>query len=63
MSTAYLHAVASVDGYIADEDDDVGPLHTWSFNGDRATSAHHERRDADRSPKFLASQLRASRRQ
>ena len=34
MGTTYLHAVASVDGYIADERDDVGPLHDWYFNGD-----------------------------
>ena len=34
MGTAYLHAVASLDGYIADESDDVGPLHDWYFNGD-----------------------------
>lgn len=30
----YLHAVASLDGYIADDNDDVGPLHDWYFNGD-----------------------------
>ncbi len=34
MSTTYLHAVASLDGYIADERDEVGPLHDWYFNGD-----------------------------
>ena len=34
MPTTYLHAVASLDGYIADEHDDVGPLHDWYFNGD-----------------------------
>ena len=34
MGTTYLHAVASVDGYIADEHDGVGPLHDWYFNGD-----------------------------
>jgi dihydrofolate reductase len=34
MSTTYLHAVASLDGYIADEQDDVGPLHDWYFSGD-----------------------------
>ena len=33
-STTYLHAVASLDGYIADQRDDVGPLHDWYFNGD-----------------------------
>lgn len=25
MGTTYLHAVASLDGYLADERDDVGP--------------------------------------
>lgn len=34
MGTTYLHAVASLDGYIADDHDDVGPLHEWYFNGD-----------------------------
>jgi dihydrofolate reductase len=34
MTTTYLHAVASLDGYIADENDEVGPLHDWYFNGD-----------------------------
>jgi dihydrofolate reductase len=34
MGSTYLHAVASLDGYIAGEDDDVGPLHDWYFNGD-----------------------------
>ena len=34
MATTYLHAVASLDGFIADERDDVGPLHDWYFNGD-----------------------------
>ena len=29
-----MHAVASVDGFIADEHDDVGPLFDWYFNGD-----------------------------
>jgi dihydrofolate reductase len=33
--TTYLHAVSSLDGYIAHEDDSVGPLHDWYFNGDR----------------------------
>jgi dihydrofolate reductase len=34
MSTTYRHAVASLDGFIADERDDVGPLHDWYFSGD-----------------------------
>jgi dihydrofolate reductase len=31
-----MHAVVSVDGYIADANDDVGPLFDWYFNGDEA---------------------------
>jgi dihydrofolate reductase len=33
MARTYLHAVASLDGYIADERDGVGSLHDWYFNG------------------------------
>jgi dihydrofolate reductase len=35
MATVVLHAVVSVDGFIADENDDPGPLFDWYFNGDR----------------------------
>jgi dihydrofolate reductase len=34
MSTVFMHAVMSVDGFIADDHDDVGPLFDWYFNGD-----------------------------
>ena len=34
MATVVIHAVVSVDGYIADDHDDVGPLFDWYFNGD-----------------------------
>jgi hypothetical protein len=34
MATVVMHAVVSVDGYIADDHDDVGPLFEWYFNGD-----------------------------
>ncbi|MFC4784873.1 dihydrofolate reductase family protein [Nocardioides sp. MAHUQ-72] len=34
MATVIMHAVVSVDGFIADEDDAVGPLFDWYFNGD-----------------------------
>jgi dihydrofolate reductase len=34
MAMRYLHAVSSLDGFIADENDDPGPLHEWYFNGD-----------------------------
>lgn len=30
-----MHAVVSVDGFIADANDEVGPLFEWYFNGDR----------------------------
>jgi len=35
MAKVIMHAVASVDGFIADDHDDVGPLFDWYFNGDR----------------------------
>ena len=34
MGTVVMHNVMSVDGFIADENDDVGPLHEWYFSGD-----------------------------
>jgi dihydrofolate reductase len=34
MSTVFMHAVVSVDGFIADAADNVGPLFEWYFNGD-----------------------------
>jgi dihydrofolate reductase len=34
MSTVVMHNVVSVDGYIADDHDEVGPLFDWYFNGD-----------------------------
>ncbi|SIS18466.1 dihydrofolate reductase family protein [Williamsia sterculiae] len=36
MGTVVMHNVASVDGFIADPDDQVGPLHEWYFSGDTA---------------------------
>jgi dihydrofolate reductase len=34
MAVVVMHAVASADGFIADTDDEVGPLFEWYFNGD-----------------------------
>jgi dihydrofolate reductase len=34
MGTVVMHAVVSVDGYVADERDEVGPLFDWYFNGE-----------------------------
>ena len=39
MATVIMHNVVSVDGFIADDNDDVGPLFEWYFNGDHALSA------------------------
>ncbi|GAA3394985.1 dihydrofolate reductase family protein [Cryptosporangium minutisporangium] len=34
MGSVLTHAVVSVDGYIADASDDIGPLFDWYYNGD-----------------------------
>ncbi len=34
MGTVIMHSVVSVDGFIADDNDQVGPLHEWYFSGD-----------------------------
>ena len=34
MGTVIMHSVMSVDGFIADENDEVGTLHDWYFDGD-----------------------------
>ncbi|WP_027862272.1 dihydrofolate reductase family protein [Marmoricola sp. URHB0036] len=34
MGTVIMHSVVSVDGFIADENDQPGPLHEWYFGGD-----------------------------
>jgi dihydrofolate reductase len=39
MSTVVMHNLVSVDGYIADEHDDPGPLFEWYFNGDHSLTA------------------------
>lgn len=49
--TTYLHAVSSLDGYIADDNDDVGTMHEWYFNGD------HPILDADSTFRVSAASL------
>jgi dihydrofolate reductase len=34
LGTVIMHNVVSVDGFIADKNDEVGPLHDWYFSGD-----------------------------
>ncbi|GII60923.1 deaminase [Sphaerisporangium krabiense] len=43
MGTVIMHNVVSVDGFIADENDDVAPLHDWYFNGDIPITAGGDR--------------------
>jgi dihydrofolate reductase len=39
VGTVIMHSVVSVDGFIADEHDEVGPLHEWYFSGDTPIAA------------------------
>jgi dihydrofolate reductase len=61
MATVVMHAVVSVDGFIADENDDVGPLFEWYFNGDvpivgeDAEDRHAVFRVSDRSHPYVSS--------
>ena len=34
MGSVIMHNVVSIDGFIADDNDDVGPMHEWYFSGD-----------------------------
>jgi dihydrofolate reductase len=39
VGIVFMHNVVSVDGFIADKNDDVGPLHDWYFSGDTSITA------------------------
>ncbi len=45
MSTVVMHNVVSVDGFIADAEDQVGPLFDWYANGEVAGLAPCRRRN------------------
>jgi dihydrofolate reductase len=45
VGTVIMHNVVSVDGFIADEKDDVGPLHEWYFSGDTPIVQAREQHD------------------
>ncbi|WP_019929720.1 dihydrofolate reductase family protein [Nocardia sp. BMG111209] len=49
MSTVIMHNVVSVDGFIADKNDDVGPLHEWYFSGDTPITEPAGEQDFDHS--------------
>jgi dihydrofolate reductase len=61
MATVVMHAVVSVDGFIADETDDVGPLFEWYVNGERpiggegADERHAPFRVSERSHQYVSS--------
>ena len=47
MGTVIMHHVVSVDGFIADKNDDVGPLHEWYGNGDTPVTETDDSRAAN----------------
>ncbi|MFJ9118965.1 dihydrofolate reductase family protein [Streptomyces sp. NPDC102394] len=57
MGTVIMHSVVSVDGFIADDNGDVGPLHEWYFSGDVPLTAGGDE-PADRSA--AASRIKVS---
>jgi dihydrofolate reductase len=44
VGTVIMHNVVSVDGFIADKNDDVGPLHEWYFSGDTPITESDDQR-------------------
>jgi dihydrofolate reductase len=53
MSKVIMHNVVSVDGFIADEHDDIGPLFDWYFNGDTPLSDDGQFRLTQRSADYV----------
>lgn len=48
MGTVIMHNVVSLDGFIADEKDDVGPLHEWYFSGNTPIVDGGDQQDDER---------------
>jgi hypothetical protein len=62
MGKTLMGGVASLDGFIAADDDDVGPLFDWYVNGDVTWAfegADYECRTTQASADFMQSQYRA----
>ena len=55
MGTTFMHNVASLDGFIADENDEVGPLFDWYFNGDTALNDESAFRFSAASAEYVSS--------
>jgi dihydrofolate reductase len=53
------HAVVSLDGFIADPTDDVGPLFDWYFNGDQEVLAGQPFRVSQASAPYVQSMWRS----
>ena len=53
MSKVVMHNVVSVDGYIADNNDDIGPLFDWYFNGDTPLTEEGSFRLTQRSAEYV----------
>jgi dihydrofolate reductase len=53
MGTVSMYAVVSVDGYVADENDDIGPLFDWYSNGDVAYPPDGQARVTQASADYL----------
>ncbi len=53
MSTVVMHNVVSVDGYIADDNDDIGPLFDWYSNGDVEIVPDHPARVSQASADYV----------
>jgi dihydrofolate reductase len=47
MAKVFVDAVVSVDGYVADDNDEVGPLFAWFGNGDVAVTWSDDDPDPD----------------
>lgn len=47
MGRVIMHNVVSVDGFIADDNDDVGTLHDWYFSGDTPLIAGESPKDGE----------------
>lgn len=63
MGAVIMHNVVSVDGFIADKNDGVGPLHDWYFSGDtKLTETGAGDGDYDHSEGEAASSSRVHRR-
>ena len=55
MGDVVMHNVVSVDGFIADENDDVGPLFDWYFNGDTPLTDGSDFRVSEASAAYVRS--------